>query len=57
MSEVNEIKVDEEKVEMLMKRILVMENFNLKTHNKNDQQMISDIQDAIKEAVQCYSKQ
>lgn len=53
----NEIKVDESKVEALIKRIIVMENMNLKTHNKSDPQMISDIQKAIEEAVQCYSNQ
>lgn len=53
----NEIKVDESKVEALIRRIIVMENMNLKTHNKSDLQMISDIQKAIEEAVQCYSNQ
>lgn len=53
----NEIKVDEAKVEALTRRIIVMENMNLKTHNKSDPQMISDIQKAIEEAVQCYSNQ
>lgn len=53
----NEIKVDESKVEALIRRIIVMENMNLKTHDKSDLQMISDIQKAIEEAVQCYSNQ
>lgn len=53
----NEIKVDESKVEALIIRIIVMENMNLKIHNKSDLQMISDIQKAIEEAVQCYSNQ
>lgn len=53
----NEIRVDEAKVDALTKKIIVMENMNLKIHNKSDLQMISDIQKAIEEAVQCYSNQ
>lgn len=53
----NEIRVDEAKVDALTKKIIVMENMNLKIHNKSDSQMISDIQKAIEEAVQCYSNQ
>ena len=53
----NEIRVDEAKVDALTKKIIVIENMNLKIHNKSDSQMISDIQKAIEEAVQCYSNQ
>lgn len=53
----NEIRVDEAKVDALTKKIIVMENMNLKIHNKSDSQMISDIQKAIEEAIQCYSNQ
>lgn len=56
INEKNEITVDESKVNVLMHKIIMMENSGLQTH-KGDSQMIADIQKAIEEAVKCYSNQ
>ena len=50
----NEIKVDETKVKFLMKKIVLKENLNLKTHEKNDAEMVKSIRKEIEEAVKCY---
>ena len=50
-----EIKIDKAKVDSLMNKIVAQENINLKTQQKTDAQMISDIQREIEEVVQCFS--
>ena len=50
-----EIKIDKAKVDSLMNKIVTQENINLKTQQKTDAQMISDIQKEIEEVVQCFS--
>lgn len=50
-----EIKIDKAKVDSLMNKIVAQENINLKTQQKTDAQMISDIQKEIEEVVQCFS--
>ncbi|MCI6591622.1 MAG: hypothetical protein SPK18_01750 [Treponema sp.] len=57
MNEQNEIEIDESKLNVLMSKIVLLENQNLKTHNANDIQMIEKIQKSIEEAVKCYSNQ
>ncbi|MBQ9281147.1 MAG: hypothetical protein IJ207_03000 [Treponema sp.] len=57
MNEQNEIEIDESKLNVLMSKIVFLENQNLKTHNSNDIQMIEKIQKSIEEAVKCYSNQ
>ena len=57
MNEQNEIEIDESKLNVLMSKIVFLENQNLKTHNSNDIQMIEKIQKSIEEAVNCYSNQ
>lgn len=57
MNEQSEIEIDESKLNVLMSKIVMMENQNLKTHNSNDMQMIEKIQKSIEEAVKCYSNQ
>ena len=57
MNEQNEIEIDESKLTVLMSKIVLLENQNLKTHNSNDIQMIEKIQKSIEEAVKCYSNQ
>lgn len=57
MNEQNEIEIDESKLNVLMSKIVFLENQNLKTHNANDIQMIEKIQKSIEEAVKCYSNQ
>lgn len=50
----NENEIDESKVEELMRKIVTMENVNLKTHKDNDAQMIKKIRKEIEEVVKCY---
>ena len=57
MNEQNEIEIDESKLNVLMSKIVFLENQNLKTHNSNDIQMIEKIQKSIEEAIKCYSNQ
>ena len=57
MNEQNEIEIDESRLNVLMSKIVLLENQNLKTHNSNDIQMIEKIQKSIEEAVKCYSNQ
>ncbi|WP_296320124.1 hypothetical protein [uncultured Treponema sp.] len=57
MNEQNEIEIDESKLNVLMSKIVLLENQNLKTHNANDIQMIEKIQKSIEETVKCYSNQ
>lgn len=57
MNEQTEIEIDESKLKVLMSKIVMLENQNLKTHNANDMQMIEKIQKSIQEAVNCYSNQ
>lgn len=57
MNEQTEIEIDKSKLKVLMNKIVMLENQNLKTHNANDMQMIEKIQKSIQEAVNCYSNQ
>lgn len=50
-----DIEIDKTKVDALMKKIVTQEIVNLKTQQKSDAQMISDIQKEIEEVVQCFS--
>ena len=54
MGNENEIVVDDEKVKRLMGRIVMLENKNLKTHNRNDAEMVKLIRKTIEEEVKCY---
>lgn len=55
--ELDEIRIDEEKVKRLERKIIVQENKNLKTREKSDQQMIKWIMEQIEEEERCYSNQ
>lgn len=50
----NGIKLDPKKIQKLLQRIIIRENNNLKTKDKNDGQMEKIIQDMIQEEVECY---
>ena len=50
----NEVKLDTRKVQKLLQKIIIKENNNLKTKDKNDAQMEKMIQDMIQEEVECY---
>lgn len=49
-----EIKVNEQAVERLKRKIILQENQNLKTRTMTDQQMIGWIKKQIEEEAQCY---
>ena len=53
----DEIKVNQDAVERLKRKIIIQENRNLKTREKTDQQMVAWIKQRIEEEVQCYSNQ
>ena len=48
------IRVNDEKVLRLLKRLLIAESTNLKSKDKTDKQMIQYIQEKIKEETECY---
>ena len=52
-----EIKVKDNAVERLKKKIIIQENLKLKTRTKSDQEMISWIKKQIEEEVKCYSNE
>lgn len=52
-----EIKVNEQAVERLKRKIILQENQNLKTRTMTDQQMIAWIKKQIEEEAQCYLNQ
>jgi len=43
--------ISDEKVERLKRRIILLENQNIKTHEKNDPEMIKQIKKLIEEEV------
>lgn len=53
----NEVYVDEEVVERLIRNIIIKENHNLKTKEKNHNKMVSWIKKKIEEEVKCYLNQ
>lgn len=50
----NQIVVDEKKVALLLKRLIVKEANNIKTKEKNDITMVKEIKKMIEEEVECY---
>jgi hypothetical protein len=57
MSEIDEIKVNEQIVTRLKNKIIIAENTNLKTKNKSEAQMVTDIKKWIEEEVKCSLNQ
>ena len=56
MSDSN-IEIDEKIVERLKRNIIIRENINLKTREKNDVEMVKWIKRKIEEEVQCCLNQ
>lgn len=54
MAEKKIIKVDNEKVKLLLKKLIIMEKTNLKTKQFNDSEMVKKIKKTIEEEVECY---
>ena len=50
----NGVKIDPKKTQKILQKIIIKENNNLKTKDKNDGQMEKIIQDLIQEEVECY---
>ena len=50
----NGTQIDLQKVQKLLQKIIIKENNNLKTKDKNDSQMVKMIQDLNEEEVKCY---
>jgi hypothetical protein len=57
MNDNKEIVIDDKVVERLKQSIIIKENVNLKTKEKNDQQMVAWIKKKIEEEVQCFLNQ
>ena len=51
----SEKKIDRTVIERIKRKVIIREN--LKTHAKNDSQMVSWIKKTIEEEVQCYLNQ
>lgn len=54
MVEVNGVKVDTERVNRLLARLIIAEKKNIRTKEKNDMQMVNTIKKMIEEEVECY---
>ncbi len=52
-----DFKPDEKAIERLKKKIIIAEGNNLRTKNKTDAQMVSEIKKWIEEEEKCYSNQ
>lgn len=49
------VEVDEKIVERLKRKIIFLENTNIRTKQYGDQQIVKKIKDMIEEEVRCYS--
>ncbi len=52
--EFNGIEIDTNKVNKLLKRLIIKEKTNIKTKQYNDAEMVKIIKKMIKEEVECY---
>jgi hypothetical protein len=52
--ETNGIVVDEKKVELLLKKIVILERTNLRTKQQGDQEMVRTIKKALEEEIECF---
>lgn len=57
MNDYNDVRVSDEAIERLKLKIIIKENRNLKTREKNDREMINCIKKMIEEEVQCCLNQ
>lgn len=54
MQDTDYIKIDQSKVDLLLKKVITAENANIKTRTHNDVDMTKKIKDMIEEEVKCY---
>ncbi|MCL6442967.1 MAG: hypothetical protein K6T83_05855 [Alicyclobacillus sp.] len=48
------IQIDENKVDRLLRKLIVMEKQNIRTKQFNDAEMVKKIKKAIEEEVECF---
>jgi len=51
---VDGVEIDTEKVDRMLKKVILREKTNLKTREKTDAQMVQMIKKLIEEEVECY---
>lgn len=49
-----EIKIEQSKIDLLLKKVVTVENANIKTRLCNDAEMTRKIKEMIEEEVKCY---
>jgi len=52
--EFNGIEIDTEKVQKILKKLIIKEKTNIKTKQHNDGEMVKYIKKMIEEEVECY---
>ena len=50
----NNTEIDVKKAQMILQKIIIKENNNIKRKDKNDGEMVKMIQKLIQEEVECY---
>ncbi len=50
----NQIEVSADKINILLKKIIILERTNIKTKKYNDSEMVKKLQKLIEEEIQCY---
>ncbi|KNZ41727.1 hypothetical protein [Acetobacterium bakii] len=54
ITEFNGIEIDTEKVQKILKKLIIKEKTNIKTKQHNDGEMVKYIKKMIEEEVECY---
>ena len=50
----SKIEIDDRKVQLLLKKVIILETTNLKTKKYNNNEMVKKIKSLIEEEVECY---
>jgi hypothetical protein len=51
---INGIKIDAEKAQKILKKLIIKEKINIKTKQYNDREMVRMIKKMLEEEVECY---
>lgn len=51
---INGVEIDTVKAHRLLQKLIIKENTNIKSREKNDMQMVNEIKKMIQEEVECY---
>lgn len=54
MNHDNEVKINTQKADTMLKKLIMREKINIKTKQYNDSEMVRMIKKMIEEEVQCY---